>query len=785
MDLKERIEKSFSTYAAMTIQHRAIVDARDFCKPAARMAFYSQYIDGLTYPKPHRKTHKSIVSAMDHFYVHGDASMLDLLAHQARKITMRYPIEDAIGNMGTYTFLNNCAAPRYTEMRLGELGVAMLDGIKKDCIERWFDNYDNTDKFPSVLPSLGFYNIVNGTVGIATGLSASIPQFNIKEVNEALIKLLWNPEISFDEIYCAPDFATGGTIINGKEVKASLKNGRGKSCIIRGSVEYDSDTNTLKITEVPYNVATSNIKKQVGAMFEDGTANGIQRFEDSSEDIVDITVWLNKGANPSKVTKNLFKKTMLQYHFPINMTMLDNGTYPKVFGWKEALNAHLDHEKEVRRKIYEFDLDKINARIHIIDGFLIAIANIEEVVKIIKSSKNKIEAKRNLCYRYGFDDEQVEAILKLTLNRLCSLEIQSFNDEKTKLTNEKERIEKILATKELFYKEIEKDLRRIADKFGDERRTRIIDLDFTSEEEDAEPVEKKELLIHFTNLGNIYTQESTTLLTTRRGTKGTKIKMANNEVVIDTLSDDNFSSLLVFTNKGQMYSMLTDNLPVNSKVNVNQLFEFEEGETITAATTTLRKKKSKYIIFVTKNGMIKKSLASEYEHKRGKSLKAINLKDDDEVLNVFFTESDNVGLLSSVGNFINISTKEISAIGRASAGVKAMNLKDGETIIAAKPIKSSDKYLCSVSKEGIIKKAPIEDFSESGRATRGRKISEVKNGDSIVDFLTFEKDCDIIINTKRKTIKISTEELRTLSRDATGVKLTEIADNDSVIKILA
>ena len=473
MNLKERIEQSFSTYAAMTIQHRALVDARDCNKPAARMAFYAQFIDGIAFPKPHRKTHKSITSAMDHFYVHGDASMLDLLAHQARKITMRYPIEDGIGNMGTYTLLDNCAAPRYTEMRLGELGTVMMEGIKKECIDRWFDNYDNTDKFPSVLPSLGFYNIVNGTVGIATGLSSSIPQFNLREVNEALIKLLWNPEIDFDEIYCAPDFATGGTILNADEVKESLRVGRGRSCIIRGTVEYDGKDNTLKVTEVPYNVATANIKKQVGAMFEAGTASGIERFEDSSEDIVDITVWLSKNANPSKVTKNLFKNTMLQYHFPINMTMLDKGTYPKVFGWREALNAHLDHEKEVRRKIYNFDLEKIKARLHIIDGFLIAIANIEEVVQIIKKSKNKSEAKTNLCERYGFDDEQVEAILKLTLNRLCSLEIQSFNDEKNKLISEKERIENILTTKELFYKEIEKDFRRIADKFGDERRTRL------------------------------------------------------------------------------------------------------------------------------------------------------------------------------------------------------------------------------------------------------------------------------------------------------------------------
>ena len=250
MSLKNTIEKSFATYAAMTIQHRAIIDARDALKPGQRMAFYAQSVDKLVWPKPHKKTHKSVVSAMDHFYVHGDASMIDLLCRLARPMSMRYCLEDGVGNMGTYTQLTNFAAPRYTEMRLGQLGVKMVEGTHKETIERWFDNYDNTEQFPSVLPSLGYYNIVNGSIGIATSLSTSIPQFNLREVNEAMIKLLWNPDIDFDEIYCAPDFTTGGTILNADEVKESLRNGKGKSIIIRGTLEYDIDGAVVKINSL-------------------------------------------------------------------------------------------------------------------------------------------------------------------------------------------------------------------------------------------------------------------------------------------------------------------------------------------------------------------------------------------------------------------------------------------------------------------------------------------------------------------------------------------------------
>ena len=507
-------------------------------------------------------------------------------------------------------------------------------------------------------------------------------------------------------------------------------------------------------------------------------------IKDLSKNTANLKIVLEKNVNPNNLIKTLFKLTDLDSCYSINMIMLDNGTFPKLFSWKEALQAHLDHEIVARTKIHRYHLKKIEARINIIDGLLLAIANIDEVVNIIRNSDNKDEAKVSLMNRFGFNEPQVEAILKMTLSKLIHLEVGSFKDEKEKLLLEKEGHESVLNSKELLYKEIEKGLLDVAEKYGDERRTRLTNFDFASEEEDAEPIEKKELLIHFTNLGNIYTQESTTLMTSRRGGKGTKVKLANNEAIVQTLNDTNFSSLLVFSNKGKMYSLSIDDLPVNSKVNVAQFFEFEVGEHITTATSIARKSEVKYFTFVTKNGMIKKTKATEYEHRRGKSLKAINLKDDDEVVSVHFVNDEKVGILTSEGNFVIIETEEINPIGRATAGVRAIKLSTDDKVISSHVICKKDNMLVTISRGGLAKKTSLEEFPVCNRGIKGRKISGTRDNDFIVDFLTLSEDCDVIVITKSNIIKFNTSELRNLSRDATGVKSITLTENNYVVNLI-
>ena len=797
LDMLSVIEDSFGTYAGMTIQDRAVIDARDGLKPSHRMCMYSLLLRKYTYKKPFVKSQECVGGAMADFYVHGDAACYDLLTRLARPYNMRYPLMGFKGQFG-HIKTGKPSAARYTDMRLGELGCQLYDGIDEDCVDIWFDNYSGTKQFPSVVPSLGFYNIVNGTSGIATAMASSIPQFNLREVNEAMIKLLWNPDIDFDEIYCAPDFCIGGTILNADAVKEILRYGGGEnvkgmkwngkklgsSVRMRATAEFNADENAIYFTEVPYGVYTHTIVEQIVKGINDGEIIGIAKdgIKDLSKNTANLKIVLEKGVNPSKMIKTLFKKTDLDSCYSINMIMLDHGTFPKLFSWKEALQAHLDHEIEIRTKIHQYYIKKITHRIHIIDGLLIAIANIDDVVQMIRFSDDKDQARIKLMNTYPLDEEQADAILKLTLSKLTHLESSSYEDEKAKLLIEKKSHEDILADNKLLYTEIEKELRDVAKKYGDERKTRLTNFDFSGEEEDAEPIEKKELLIHFTNLGNIYTQESSTLMSVRRGGKGSKVKVGDKEAITQTLSDNNLGTLLAFSNKGNMYSIATSDLPVGGKINVNQLFEFTNGEKINTITTIAHKSEVENFVFITKNGMIKKTNATEYEKKRGKSLKAINLEDGDEVVSVHFMNNEKVGILTSFGNYVIIDTGTVSAIGRVTKGVKAIKLSDGDRVIDSEII--TGKYLITISSDGLIKKADIADFPVCNRGIKGKRISGVRDNDEIVKFLTLKEDCDIIVISNKGTLKFNTAELRVLSREATGVKAMKLPDGSKIVDLV-
>ena len=784
MKLSECIKDAFSGYAAMTIQQRALTDARDNIKPSARMCFYAQKEAKIDSSHSIQPSPSSVGECIKNYYMHGTDSCYRLLARYGKEYVMRYPLEDFHGSTGSLHSANSEAAQRYTKMRLNKLGDNLFKGLDKDTIELWFDNFSNTKKFPSVLPSLGFYNIVNGSLGVACGVSSSIPQFSLKETNEAMIKLLNNPDIPFEEIYCAPDFISGGNILNGDEVKASLKVGKGKACCIRSTIDYDGDKNILIVKEIPFGVFTNTICGEIEQLVNNEEIQGIDKILDLTKKTPNIEIHLSKRANYLKVLKTLYKKTSLQSYYSINMMMLDKGTTPKIFSWKEALQAHLNHEIEVRTRAHRFDLTAIDKRINIIDGLLIAIANIDEVVHIIRSANDKNEAKKNLIKRFDYNDEQVEAILKMTLSKLIHLEIQSFNDEKNRLLKEKEYHELALSDDNKTIKqETIADLREIAEKYGDSRRTKVINLDFSSEEDDAEPIEEKELLIYYTNHNNIYTQETTTLISSRRGARGSKVKLGKDEYIIQTINDNNLSEISAFTNTGKMYSVYTSELPINGKINCNQLFNLEDNEYITTLTTMERKEKAKYLIFITKNGMIKKTKTSEYQRKRGKSLKAINLKENDEVLSVYPVNNENISFLTSDGNCIMIETENISSIGRATTGVRGIKLNPDATVINSQIVSKQDKYFLIISKKGYIKKVKINEIGISNRDTKGKKIQKIED-DNTVKMLSIDRDYDIIINANKRVIKINSSEIPILSREAIGVKAIKLDENEEIRDML-
>ena len=778
MNLTPIIKESFTQYAGAVLQSRALPDVRDMLKPSARQIFYCLYTDKFTHNKPFKKTLKAIGSAM-RMYIHGDSSCEGILMRSSQDFAMRYPYIEVEGSNGDPVLSGNWSAPRYTSSRLSPLSEYLFKDIEKETIKEWRDNYDDTEQYPTILPTKGFYGIVNGGMGIGVGAAFSCPQFNLKEVNEALIKLLDNPEISFDEIYCAPDFASGAILLNEAEVKESLKKGEGLACKLRSVVSFDSGERCLIVTEIPYGVYTNTICDELNKILEDEANPGIERYNDLTKGTPIIKIYLKRAANPDKVLKYLYKNTSLQSHFGINLTMLENGRYPKVFGWREALQAHINHEKEVYRRGYEFDLNKIEQRIHIIEGLLICLARIEEVIQTIKSSSSTITASKALCENFLLDEVQAKAVLDMKLSRLAHLEVEKLKNEKEKLEKEAAAIKEILNNTELFNEQLKNGWREVAKKFGDARRTKILNIS----NNDEEPTEVRQLILNFTNIGNIFISESSTLYTQKKGGVGTKFKLEKGEYVISNRVGDNTDIVLFFSNRGNFYHLKMSELPVGEKIHTSGLISIHSYEEIRAATILSKKSDKKYIIFITKKGIIKKSLLNEYNIKRSGGARAIELGEDDEIVSILFTNEEPCGILTAEGNLLLTQTKDVRAIGRIAKGIKGIKLNDNDYVVSARSIPDSTKEIMSISGLGLSKKTDITEFTYTGKNTKGKKIQKIIDYDFMVDFIPIINEKEILIVSFNAQLKVSLDEITNLSRGAQGSKTIKLKNNEKVISL--
>ena len=715
---------------------------------------------------------------MADFYVHGDASCEGVIMRAGQPFAMRYPLVEVEGNYGNLIESGNWAAPRYTESRLSSFSNLLFSDIEKEVIQEWRNNYDDTKQYPSVLASKGFYNIVNGTVGIGVGAAASIPSFNLSEVNNAMVKLLQNPDIDFDEIYCRPDFPTGGIILNEDEVKESLKNGRGKSCKIRSVVEFDPEESCLIVREIPYGVYTNTICGELEHILNNDDKHGIERFNDLTGKQPCIKIYLTKKANPAQVLRFLYKNTSLQSYFGINMTMLENGRFPRVFGWKEALQSHISHEKEVYRKGFEFDLKKINSRIHIIEGILIALANINEVVETIKKSASTIEASKKLQINFLLSEQQAKAVLEIKLSRLAHLEVEKLQKEKNELEKEKERLENILNNEELLNQELINGWNEVAKKFGDARRTKVLNIE---KEDDEEPIEKKQLVIYLTNLNNIYAYEDSMLISQRRGGVGTKLKLSSNEFIKQTITETNYNNLLAFTDKGKVYNLILDEVELNVKTPISSIIELEDGEIVSTLISDEGAVNSEYILFITKNGTVKKTELKEYRFKKNGGISAIKLRENDYIKNVFLINTnDCVGIASKNGYFVYFSTNEIPSTGRTTIGLKGINLKEDE-VCGAIIINDKVKEIVSVTKNGFIKKTPITDFSKGSRGNKGVIVHKLDEDDEVITLAaTTDTNKEILVSSLNSIIKFSLNEVQSSSRNTIGTHSIRLRDGQSI-----
>lgn len=794
-DMKNIIEQSFTQYSGAVLQSRAIVDVRDCLKPSARQIFYCLYTDKFLPTKPFKKTLKAIGSVA-RMYIHGDSSAEGIIMRSSQSFAMRYPLIEVEGNNGNLMSSGNWAASRYSASRLSNFSVKLFEDVDKDTITDWRDNYDDTEKYPSVLPSKGFYNIVNGTMGIGIGAASSIPQFNIKDINRALEILLLNPNATFEEIYCQPDFATGCYLINEEEVKNALKYGSkdlassanvtGAACKLRAKIDYDKKENCLIVTEIPYGVYTNTICGQLEALIEDENINpGIDRFNDLTGENAFIKIYLKNKVDYNRVIKSLYKNTSLQYHYSINMTMLDQGRFPKVFTWKEALQSHINHELEVYTNGFNFELNKIRNKIHIIDGLLICMASIEEVIQTIKTSSSTQDASIKLQKQFLLDVNQAKAVLDMKLSRLAHLEVEKLKNEKVELEKEQNRILNILNNKDLLNQELINEWRLIANKYGDEHRTKIIKI-IENEDDEIDNIPPQDCVVVLSENGNIKRIPKDTFKVQRRNGKGIKNE---DDIILDSITTNTTDNLILFTDKGLMYKILVDNIPEGTNSSkgqsIHSLTQLKIGEKVIAITSINRKTDKKYVVFITKQGIIKKTSIDEYKNvKKSSGIIAIKLKDNDTIANVLLMNEEDLILITKKGMGIHFETTDINAIGRATAGIKSIKLNIDDEVLCGLPLQKDSKYISLFSSCGYGKKIDINDLFVQGRVGKGLNVYKTDNhtGDIVGCSLINDND-NIVIMGKTNTICISATDIPLLSRQSIGNIMIKNSSIQKIVKL--
>lgn len=769
-DIKKIVEDSFARYAGNVIMNRAICDARDLLKPSARMLMYCQMAVTKNIPsKPFVKSARVVGDALGHYYEHGDSSCYGTYMRMSKPFAMRYPLEDCQGNNGTLNNTSDEASMRYTELRLNPLGYSLFGDIDKETIFEWSNNFDETEKYPKVAPSKGYYNICNGTVGLGIALSSSIPQFNLREVNEALIKLLWNPDIPFEEICVMPDYATGALLLNADEVKKSLKIGSGAAAKLRSVIEYDKLKRALIVRELPYGVYTETISAQIQQLLEKEPNCGIDNVNDASHKKPDYEIYLTKNASPEKVLKLLYKETSLESFSGINMTVLVDGKKPAVLGLRELFQAHLDHEKTVYINCFQFDRRKILARLHILEALIKAISMIDEVVKIIKQSADTKSASIGLQKLLDIDETQAKAILDLKLSRLTHLDVSKLTSEKAELEKELTRIEAILANEVLLKKEIEKGLREVAEKFGDARRTQILNLEET---EEGEAVEKKRLSVSFTNKGGVFSNEISTFYTQKRGSVGTRLKLEKGEYIVENVVGDSTELVLLFTSNGLCRKMTLGDFKIGEK----NYLQLDEGEQLCAATLMAYKD---YVLFATRNGMVKKTLLSNFSVGRNSTVKSLTLTKGDALISVCFLNKERIGILTKGGNFVIIKSEDVREVGRVAQGVKGITLKEGDEVVSVRAIPDSTVEILSATSNGDAKRTSITEYGVQGRATKGLKI---QNGAQFGDFYPLTNESEILANGTATQLCLSISDIALSGRATQGVRLMKLKPNEKFFR---
>ena len=791
VDISREMRTSFLDYSMSVIVQRALPDVRDGMKPVHRRILHSMNTLGITASVAHKKSARIVGEVIGKYHPHGDTAVYDAMVRMAQDFSYRYPLVDGHGNFGSMDG-DGAAAMRYTEARMSKISMEMMKDIQKDTVD-FEDNYDGEEKEPVVLPARFPNLLVNGSVGIAVGMATNIPPHNMGETIDATLAIMDDPDITVSDLMenyiPGPDFPTGGIILGRSGIRQAYETGRG-SIIIRSKVkieEMDNGKKRIIVYEIPYQVNKATMIEKIASLVREKVIDGITYLNDeSNRDGVRIVIELRKDVQEYVILNQLYRLTPLQTSFSINMLSLVNGA-PKQMGIKETLQHYVDHQVEVTTRRTRFDLKKAEDRAHILEGFRIALDHIDAIIALIRASRNDEEAMQGLMEQFALSEVQAKAILQMQLRRLTGLERDKIETEYNELLATIADLRDILANESRIHEIIRQELSEVKEKYGDERRTEISDSGMEMDDEDLIPVE--DVVITMSTSGYIKRAPVDTYKTQQRGGRGVKGMSLNEDDVIETLiTMSTHDHLLMFTNLGRVYRLKGYNIPNASRTSkglpVVNLLSLEKEESVTALVPMKKDSPAQYLFFVTQKGLVKRVKIEDFDYIPRKGKLAIQLREDDELINVKLTSGeDEILIAGSNGKVIRFEEDEVRPMGRTASGVRGFNT-DGGTVVGV-AVSHEGKYLLSVSENGYGKRSEIDEYRKTNRGNKGVKTINVttKTG-SLVTVRAVNGDEDaMIVTDKGIIIRIALDHVGVYGRNTQGVKLINVADDETVTKV--
>lgn len=791
VDISREMRTSFLDYSMSVIVQRALPDVRDGMKPVHRRILHSMNTLGITASVAHKKSARIVGEVIGKYHPHGDTAVYDAMVRMAQDFSYRYPLVDGHGNFGSMDG-DGAAAMRYTEARMSKISMEMMKDIQKDTVD-FEDNYDGEEKEPVVLPARFPNLLVNGSVGIAVGMATNIPPHNMGETIDATLAIMDDPDITVSDLMenyiPGPDFPTGGIILGRSGIRQAYETGRG-SIIIRSKVkieEMDNGKKRIIVYEIPYQVNKATMIEKIASLVREKVIDGITYLNDeSNRDGVRIVIELRKDVQEYVILNQLYRLTPLQTSFGINMLSLVNGA-PKQMGIKETLQHYVDHQVEVTTRRTRFDLKKAEDRAHILEGFRIALDHIDAIIALIRASRNDEEAMQGLMEQFALSEVQAKAILQMQLRRLTGLERDKIETEYNELLATIADLRDILANESRIHEIIRQELSEVKEKYGDERRTEISDSGMEMDDEDLIPVE--DVVITMSTSGYIKRAPVDTYKTQQRGGRGVKGMSLNEDDVIETLiTMSTHDHLLMFTNLGRVYRLKGYNIPNASRTSkglpVVNLLSLEKEESVTALVPMKKDSPAQYLFFVTQKGLVKRVKVEDFDYIPRKGKLAIQLREDDELINVKLTSGeDEILIAGSNGKVIRFEEDEVRPMGRTASGVRGFNT-DGGTVVGV-AVSHEGKYLLSVSENGYGKRSEIDEYRKTNRGNKGVKTINVttKTG-SLVTVRAVNGDEDaMIVTDKGIIIRIALDHVGVYGRNTQGVKLINVADDETVTKV--